>query len=88
MTYEEWKKVYVDKKITLREWKVANGNDIIKIGGERPTKEQDCLKIFSWSSPQRRSDAEKLAAVNPNYSNGRQWQINCQRCVVAEELQY
>ena len=88
MTYEEWKKVYVDKKITLREWKVANGNDIIKIGGERPAKEQDCLKIFSWSSPQRRSDAEKLAAVNPNYSNGRQWQINCQRCVVAEELQY
>lgn len=88
MSYEEWKKVYVDKKITLREWKVANGNDIIKIGGERPAKEQDCLKIFSWSSPQRRSDAEKLAAVNPNYSNGRQWQINCQRCVVAEELQY
>lgn len=30
MTYEDWKEVYVDKKITLREWKVANGNDIIK----------------------------------------------------------
>ena len=30
MTYEDWKKVYVDKKITLREWKAANGNDIIK----------------------------------------------------------
>ena len=30
MSYEEWKKVYVDKKITLREWKAANGNDIIK----------------------------------------------------------
>lgn len=30
MTYADWKKVYVDKKMTLREWKAANGNDIIK----------------------------------------------------------
>ena len=29
---------------------------------------------------------EKLAQVNPNYSKGGEWHVNCQRCVVAYEL--
>lgn len=32
------------------------------------------------------SEYDDLAAVNPNYSKGVEWQINCQRCVAAYEL--
>ena len=32
------------------------------------------------------SEYDDLAAVNPNYSKGIEWKINCQRCVAAYEL--
>ena len=34
-----------------------------------------------------RTPSEALANTNPNYNQGKEWQVNCQRCVYAYELQ-
>lgn len=54
----------------------------------RPKNEQTELKQFNVYDPSTKTDAEKLEQVNPNYDTGeRKWTNNCQRCVVAYELQ-
>ena len=58
-----------------------------KITQERPEKEQEILKRFNRYLPGTRSEAEKLAQVNPNFDfNSYEWSHNCQRCVIAYEL--
>ena len=62
----------------------GGGNGIITV--ERPQNEQDELKQFNFIGNQKTA-AERLAAVNPHYNEGSEWRNNCQRCVVASELQ-
>jgi hypothetical protein len=52
----------------------------------RPPHEQEILKQFKTYDPDTRTAREKLSQVNPHYYDGRSYQINCQRCVVAHEL--
>lgn len=52
----------------------------------RPPHEQEILKQFKTYDPDTRTAREKLSQVNPHYYDGRNYQINCQRCVVAHEL--
>lgn len=52
----------------------------------RPPHEQEILKQFKTYDPNTRTAREKLSQVNPYYYDGRSYQINCQRCVVAHEL--
>ena len=52
----------------------------------RPPNEQDILKQFKTYDPATKTAWEKLAQVNPHYHDGREYQSNCQRCVVAHEL--
>ena len=53
----------------------------------RPVAEQEVLKKFNYIGAGTLTPQERLAAVNPHYFEGTKWQINCQRTVVAEELQ-
>ena len=53
----------------------------------RSANEQDELKQFVFIGD-KKTTAEKIASVKPHNHEGKEWQINCQRCVVAEELQY
>ena len=62
----------------------GGGNGTITV--ERPQNEQDELKQFNFIGNQKTA-AERLAAVNPHYNEGSEWRNNCQRCVVASELQ-
>ena len=59
-------------------------NGIMQAG--RPVNEQDELKQFLFIG-EKKTAAEKLASVNPHYQEGREWQINCQRCVGAEAVE-
>ena len=59
-------------------------NGIMQAG--RPVNEQDELKQFLFIA-EKKTAAEKLASVNPHYQEGREWQINCQRCVGAEAVE-
>ena len=53
----------------------------------RPANEQEILKQFNRYDPATKTEAQKLAQVNPNFSTEeRKWRHNCQRTVVAEEL--
>lgn len=52
----------------------------------KPPHEQEILKQFKTYDPDTRTAREKLSQVNPHYYDGRNYQINCQRCVVAHEL--
>lgn len=52
----------------------------------RPPNEQDVLKQFKTYDPATKTPEQKLAQVNPHYFDGRPYQVNCQRCVVANEL--
>ena len=55
----------------------------------RPANEQSILKQFKRFDTTKRTEAEMLAQVNPNYSQGtRAWTHNCQRTVVAQEMVY
>ena len=57
------------------------------IDTKRPENEQPVLKQFRRYVPGTKTEAEKLAQVNPNYDpNDRAWSHNCQRCVIAYEL--
>ena len=52
---------------------------------DRPENEQDIMKQFNVFDSSSRTGEEKLAQVNPHYSENREYRINCQRCVVAQE---
>lgn len=51
----------------------------------RPENERDFMKQFNTFDPASRTNEEKLAQVNPHYRESREYSINCQRCVVAQE---
>ena len=79
-SWKQYARGYSDEVMQCR---ITDG--IMQAG--RPANEQDELKQFIFIGD-KKTAAEKLASVNPHYHEGREWQINCQRCVVAEELQY
>ena len=55
----------------------------------RPANEQSILTQFKRFDTTKRTEAEMLAQVNPNYSTGEmRWRNNCQRTVVAQEMVY
>lgn len=57
------------------------GQPIASAGPKRPENEPEILKQFNRYEPGSKTEAEKLAQVNPKgYKN------NCQRCVLAYEL--
>lgn len=77
MKYADFKAVYLEKKLSLEAWKSGLPSDRIRAGSTP-------FKQYEYGT---KSDNEKLAQVNPNYSSGEyQWRHNCQRCVVAWEL--
>ena len=66
----------------MMQCRITNG--IMQAG--RPANEQDELKQFVFLGD-KKTAAEKHASVNPHYHEGREWQINCQRYVVAEAVE-
>ena len=55
----------------------------------RPQGEQTVMQQFERYDPATKTDAEKLAQINPNYKTGeRTWTYNCQRTVAAQEAVY
>ena len=57
----------------------------------RPDNEPDFLKQFKRYDVDSKTDAEKLAQINPNYNlpnEGKKWTYNCQRTVAAQEMVY
>ena len=55
----------------------------------RPENEPEYLKQFKRYDPATKTDAEKLAQVNPNFKRGTlDWTYNCQRCVATQEMVY
>ena len=53
----------------------------------RPDNEPEILKQFKRFDVEKRTDAQMLAQINPNYKEGtKQWTYNCQRTVTAQEL--
>lgn len=86
MTYPEWERVYVNKAQPAEAWKENYKKRIMQM--RRPKNEQEILKQFNYVGEDTYSYAEKMKAVNPNLGTGKEWIKNCQRCVVAQELQY
>ena len=96
MTYDEWKKARpIYKPITkqsdtnkaIREQYIREYKNAPKPKPKRPDNEQDVLKQFNRYEG-KKTDEQILSQTNPKYAQGREYQINCQRTVVAEELQY
>lgn len=55
----------------------------------RPANEPENLKGFARFDTGKRTDAQMLKQVNPNYTTyERQWTYNCQRTVAAQEMVY
>lgn len=54
----------------------------------RPDSEQPELSGFRWIGPRSTTSRDKLAKANPHFSEGREYQVNCQRTVVAYELRH
>lgn len=75
-SWKQYARGYSDE---VMQCQITNG--IMQAG--RPANEQDELKQFVFIGD-KKTAAEKLASVNPHYQEGREWQINCQRCVGAE----
>lgn len=73
MTYREWERMKREEEPEPE---------------KRPKGEQPELTQFNRYDPETRSAEQKLAQVNPNYSQGGDWAVNCQRTVVAQELVY
>ena len=63
----------------------GNINNIIT-SVNRPKGEQEVLKQFDVYDLNAKTEAEKIAQVNPHFEEGEEWNNNCQRCVVADEL--
>ena len=56
---------------------------------ERPNGEQPILRQFKRYQANTKTEAQKMAQINPNYSKGTHaWTYNCQRTVVAQEMVY
>ena len=55
---------------------------------ERPQNEPNNLKQFNVYDPATRTDEERAALINPNYTKGKNgvWEKNCIRAVTAYEL--
>ena len=77
-----WKQYARGDSDEVMQCQITNG--IMQAG--RPVNEQDELKQFLFIG-EKKTAAEKLASVNPHYQEGREWQINCQRCVGAEAVE-
>lgn len=78
---EDRKKAFVEMKE-----KAALDASIITT---RPENEPLVLQQFRRFDVEKRTDAQMLAQVNPNYKEGtRKWTYNCQRTVTAQELVY
>lgn len=77
-----WKQYARGDSDEVMQCRITNG--IMQAG--RPANEQDELKQFVFIGD-KKTAAEKHASVNPHYHEGREWQINCQRCVVAEAVE-
>lgn len=77
-----WKQYARGDSDEVMQCQITNG--IMQAG--RPVNEQDELKQFLFIGD-KKTAAEKLASVNPHYQEGREWQINCQRCVGAEAVE-
>lgn len=78
-SWKQYARGYSDEVMQCR---ITNG--IMQAG--RPANEQDELKQFVFIGD-KKTAAEKHASVNPHYHEGREWQINCQRCVVVEAVE-
>ena len=78
-SWKQYARGYSDEVMQCR---ITDG--IMQAG--RPANEQDELKQFIFIGD-KKTAAEKLASVNPHYQEGREWQINCQRCVGAEAVE-
>lgn len=78
-SWKQYARGYSDE---VMQCQITNG--IMQAG--RPVNEQDELKQFLFIGD-KKTAAEKLASVNPHYQEGREWQINCQRCVGAEAVE-
>ncbi|WP_278967245.1 toxin glutamine deamidase domain-containing protein [Megasphaera elsdenii] len=77
MTYEDWENIFVNQTLSLDTWKTAREDDIIKLQ-EVPNNWKLILGEHTL--------ADDIKAVNPKYSQGTEYQINCQRCVQVYEL--
>lgn len=78
-SWKQYARGYSDE---VMQCQITNG--IMQAG--RPVNEQDELKQFLFIG-EKKTAAEKLASVNSHYQEGREWQINCQRCVGAEAVE-
>lgn len=77
MTYEDWENIFVNQTLSLDTWKTAREDDIIKLQ-EVPNNWKLILGEHTL--------ADDIKAANPKYSQGTEYQINCQRCVQVYEL--
>ena len=73
MTYGDYKRVYVDKSLSLKDWQSSrDGGKITPAGFRRQAH-------FSSSD-------ENISSTNPKYAKSIEYQRNCQRCVPAYEM--
>jgi len=101
MNYSDYKKVYIDRNLIIEQWEknnlansLINSNSNIKIQIGSVTSEAlknkieleflNSIKTYDLLS---KTDAQRLAQVNPNYLTGEyEWTHNCLKCVIAWEL--
>ena len=93
MKYEEFKQKYLsqipstglgtpDKESAIKNLTTQSSDDKLI---RKPTN-QAILKSFKRYDLKSKSEAEKLAQVNPKYNIDLAYRMNCQRCVAAYEL--
>ena len=68
--------------MTFEEWQGKKAAEEVS----RPENEQEILKQFNFTG--KKSLEDILKQTNPHFEDGEEWQRNCQRTVVAEELCY
>lgn len=79
MPYKDWKSIFVDKTQTLEKWKKNHANSDVDLG-----KLPAIMK--TWKRlPIGHGIEDDIKNTNPKYSTGREYKINCQRCVSAFE---
>ena len=76
MRYADWKKVYIDKSLSLKDWQDKRGRGKIIA----PTG-------LKWSERFLSRD-EVISGTNPKYSRGLKYQKNCSRCVPVCEMRF
>lgn len=91
MKYADWKAVYIDKTKTLEEWRNAKDAEYAAQSKAKSFKTAphgiapSGNLLFKRQAHFSTSD-ENVLATNPNFNLGRQFQINCQKCVPAYEI--